>query len=232
VSNAVSFSDNGNFEAMAKARESRPLSKTNQVYFHLRNDIATLVLAPGTFIDKSAVCDALKVSRFPVADALARLAREKLVDVEPQRGSFVAQIRHQDVDEALFLRTAIEEKSVRVLSVPKLKDLSKAMMLEIEMQHAAVAARDLAAFMASDERFHLLIVQSSGNQRAVDLVLASRAHSDRMRRHTVMPERWRKAIEEHLLVAQAAGAGDAEAAGRALADHFAVIREGITVAGD
>jgi len=217
---------------MAKAKEQRPPSKANQVYLHLRNDISTLVLAPGTFIDKSAVCDALKVSRFPVADALARLAREKLVDVEPQRGSFVAEIRHQDVDEALFLRTAIEEKSVRVLSASKLRVLSRAMMLEIEVQQAAIAARDLAAFMASDERFHLLIVQSSGNQRAVDLVLASRAHSDRMRRHTVRPERWRKAIDEHLHVARAADAGDAEAAGRALADHFAVIREGITVAGN
>jgi DNA-binding GntR family transcriptional regulator len=53
----------------------------------LRQSIVTLQLKPGEVIDKTALCDRLGVSRFPVSEALARLQAEGLVDILPQRGT-------------------------------------------------------------------------------------------------------------------------------------------------
>ena len=46
----------------------------------LRHAIVTLALPPGTMLDKTAICTQLGVSRFPVSEALARLAEEGLVE--------------------------------------------------------------------------------------------------------------------------------------------------------
>src|ERR1051325_1586369 len=57
----------------------------------LRDAIVRLELPPGTAIDKVALCARLGVSRFPVSEALGRLAAEGLVEVLPQRGTRVAR---------------------------------------------------------------------------------------------------------------------------------------------
>ncbi|MFC5085792.1 GntR family transcriptional regulator [Microvirga arabica] len=46
---------------------------------------------------QGAVCLALGVSRFPVSEALARLATEGLVEILPQRGTRAARIRLPEI---------------------------------------------------------------------------------------------------------------------------------------
>ena len=74
----------------------------------LRAAIVGLDFAPGEFIDKGAVCERLRVSRFPVSEALGRLAAEGLVEVLPQRGTRAARIRLGEVREAMMIRRALE----------------------------------------------------------------------------------------------------------------------------
>ncbi len=58
----------------------------------VRDAIVRLELPPGTAIDKAALCARLGVSRFPVSEALGRLAAEGFVEILPQRGTRVARI--------------------------------------------------------------------------------------------------------------------------------------------
>ena len=83
-------------------------SKSGRVYEELRSAIITLRLQPGAQIDKAEICDRLEVSRQPLSEALARLAEERLVAVEPQKGTYVTRIRMNDVAEAAFVREALE----------------------------------------------------------------------------------------------------------------------------
>src|SRR3712207_3626934 len=80
---------------------------TERVERALRAAIVGLDFAPGEFIDKGAVCDRLGVSRFPVSEALARLAAEGLAEVLPQRGTRAARIRLSEVREAMMIRRAL-----------------------------------------------------------------------------------------------------------------------------
>ena len=75
----------------------------------VRDAIVRLDLPPGTFVDKAALCARLGVSRFPVSEALGRLAAEGFVEVLPQRGTRVARIDLVDCRQAMFIRRALED---------------------------------------------------------------------------------------------------------------------------
>ncbi len=81
-----------------------------RVYQTLREAILSLSYRPGEILRKPEICEALGVSRSPVADAVARLASEGLVDVVPQAGTFVARFSMEEIREGAFLREAIESR--------------------------------------------------------------------------------------------------------------------------
>jgi len=87
-----------------------------QIYERLRRAITTLELAPSESVSEKDLAQKLGVSRTPVREALIRLADEGLIDVLPQRGTFVAPIRLQDVEDAQFIREALEVAVVRRLT--------------------------------------------------------------------------------------------------------------------
>jgi len=82
----------------------------------VRDAIVRLELPPGTAIDKAALCARLGVSRFPVSEALGRLAAEGFVEVLPQRGTRVARINMDDCREAMFIRRALETEAMRTIA--------------------------------------------------------------------------------------------------------------------
>ena len=83
-------------------------SKADAVYGELKEAILSGTLEPGCLIDKAGLCEKLGVSRFPVSAAVSRLSYDRLVDVAPQHGSFVARISLNDVRERFFIRSALE----------------------------------------------------------------------------------------------------------------------------
>src|SRR5256714_10799377 len=82
----------------------------------IRDAIVRLDLPPGTAIDKAALCARLGVSRFPISEALGRLAAEGFVEVLPQRGTRVARIDLADCRQAMFIRRALETEAVRAIA--------------------------------------------------------------------------------------------------------------------
>src|ERR671927_178575 len=82
----------------------------------IRDAIVRLDLPPGTAIDKAALCARLGVSRFPVSEALGRLAADGLVEVLPQRGTRVARIDLAECRQAMFIRRALEAEAMRAIA--------------------------------------------------------------------------------------------------------------------
>src|SRR2546421_4810200 len=84
----------------------------------IRDAIVRLALPPGTAIDKAALCARLGVSRFPVSEALGRLAAEGFVEVLPQRGTRVARIDLADCRQAMFIRRALGTEAAPAIAPP------------------------------------------------------------------------------------------------------------------
>ena len=200
-------------------------SKSSLVYDELRAAIIALKLQPGAQIDKSEVCERLGVSRQPLSEALSRLAEERLVTVEPQKGTYVTRIRMSDVAEAAFLREALEVATVRQLARDIDQETIDRLRLLVRYQAAAVAAGDVEEFYALDLRFHATLFGRLAFRRVAEAVEAARAQTERMRRLLLEPSRNEETIAEHNAILDALAARDPDGAAKAMHHHLGNVLE-------
>lgn len=206
--------------ALGLAGEPRR-SKADEAYLAIRNAIMDGTLAPGAALDKPAICRDLRLSRFPVTAAIARLAYERLVDVEPQRGSFVSRIAASDARELMLVRRGIEVELAG--EAARLFDAEAVAALEriLRYQQAALAAGDFQDFHRLDHALHDQIVVGLGFGRAGDILEGIRLRVERARR-ILLPVRGRmgRTYDEHSRVVAAIAARDPDAARAAMRDHL------------
>src|SRR5260370_9530514 len=67
-------------------------------------------LAPGAKLTEAQLCEVFDVKRGPIRQALAQLATDRLVDLEPNRGAFVASPSLQEGHGAFAMRRLIEPR--------------------------------------------------------------------------------------------------------------------------
>jgi len=194
-------------------------STTERVYVSLRDAIVHRQLRPGEFVDKNLVCDRLGVSRFPVSEALGRLAAQGFVEVLPQRGTRVSRISLKDVRQNLLIRRALEAETVRELA--RRNPPSVALLDEnIAAQRAALAARDDAAYYNLDIEFHAILQKELGYPYVTTTIDAARAGLDRVRRMLGSLHRLELTFQEHAAVVDAIRAGNSEGAADAMRRHL------------
>ena len=102
------------------------------------------------------------VSRSPVRIALTRLAEDGLIDIFPQRGSFVAPIRMKQVQESQFARAALEVALVEVAAEKWSKAHAAEAHANLADQKRHAAEGDAWGFYLDNERFHQLIARAAG----------------------------------------------------------------------
>jgi GntR family transcriptional regulator, rspAB operon transcriptional repressor len=198
-------------------------SKADAVYSELKEAILSGALEPGCPIDKAELCDRLGVSRFPVSAAVTRLAYDRLVDVAPQHGSFVARISLNDVLERMFIRSALEGEIAAEAARRMTENDKEALAENVKKQAVAVAAKDRATFYALDVTFHQILTTRLRMARASDVLEALRVHLERARRLMMAPRgRLDETIHEHDAIVRAIQAGDAAAAREEMKRHLSV----------
>jgi GntR family transcriptional regulator, rspAB operon transcriptional repressor len=215
-----------NYDFLALLKRGRRGDTTERVERALRQAIVGLDFLPGEFIDKGLVCKRLGVSRFPVSEALSRLATEGLVEVLPQRGTRVALIRLAEIKESMLIRRALEtvvaETAARRL--PSL--VLEALRANVLAQEEAVARGDRAGFYALDLAFHAGLVDALDLPRVAAVIEASRANIDRVRRLLSSPRRHAVTLSEHRTLLRALETHGPDAAKQAMEAHLdAVMQE-------
>ncbi len=198
---------------------------TERVERMLRAAIVALEFAPGEFIDKTLVCARLGVSRFPVSEALGRLAAEGLVEVLPQRGTRAARIRLAEVREAMMIRRALEAMVAETAAGRLPRDARSALEANLSEQELAVVEDSRMRFHALDLAFHEILVTGLDLPRVGAVIEASRANIDRVRRLLSSPRRQAVTLAEHEVLFRAIAASDAPAARRAMEDHLDAVAQ-------
>lgn len=154
------------------------------VHARLRSDIVHARLRPGEFLSENQQASRLGVSRTPVREAIQRLVREGWVHVLPQRGTRVSLLSMERIEEALFVREAVETHGVRRLldrhTNPHDTDWS-ALDQCIQAQKTALNANDLEAIMLADANFHRTLLELSGMGAAWHIVAKARDIHQRVR---------------------------------------------------
>lgn len=196
-----------------------------QLYEILRQRIVDNTLQPGERISEACLAQEFNVSRTPLRAALQQLATDGLVSVRPQVGTLVAGLDVGQLNEAVFIRAALECAVVETLagSAVDFRELD----LILAQQAAAAEADDFATFFRHDEAFHAKLAELAGTPTAWKLVQSVKGHVDRQRYSMMagIPMRSRRAYDEHLLIMDRIRNGDVAGAAKAMADHVASVLE-------
>jgi GntR family transcriptional regulator, rspAB operon transcriptional repressor len=191
-----------------------------QVYDALRKAIVSLRLPPGSSISENRICRHIGVSRTPVREAIIRLVEDELIEVFPQKGSFVAPIKLSAVRENHFSRKALELAVLRRAAQTWSAIHGSKSRYIVERQAAALGAEDLDDFHALDEAFHRSFCVAAGLEGVWSTIQIIKARVDRVHRLSAVQGRLPLVITEHGAILDALDAGDADGALERLEYHL------------
>lgn len=198
-----------------------PGSLAQKVYMSLKHAILSLTFRPGEIMQKSEICEELGVSRSPVAEAVARLSAEGLVNVVPQAGTFVARFSLDEIREGAFLREALELAAVEIVARSITDDQLMLLKRNLRVQEALMQDGDIPGFYQMDAQMHEMILSFTGFKRLAVLAETAWVHVNRARRLNLpTPGRIEATLSEHRAIVAALEARDAEAARKATKHHL------------
>lgn len=156
-------------------------SANKQIYKFLRQDIVRCEIKPGTLLSEKEVSERFEVSRQPVREAFIKLAENGLIQIRPQRGSYVCKISLSRVKEFSFVRQAIESKIARNATL--LATASQIEMLEenLAQQQSCISKSDTFGFFNVDDDFHKLLCEIAQCGLAWEIIDSNKATVDRVR---------------------------------------------------
>lgn len=194
---------------------------TRQIYRALRQAIFAGQMVPGTPLSEKEVSDMFHVSRQPVREAFIKLVEAGVLQVLPQRGTFVKRISPRRVREGRFIREAIEtavaRKAAQHITDAQIRQLAD----NLRDQRIAAKANDTAAFLSLDEAFHCTIAQTIDCGAAWDTIQDIKAQMDRVR-YLSLPDDspLDHLIKQHAKILAALRAHDPDAAEAAMRSHL------------
>ncbi len=163
-----------------------------QIYADLKTKIEEFEYKPGDRISEATLAKVYNVSRTPIKHSLARLENEELIDVLPQRGTYVSKIDTQHIHEFFTIRMLLEVSILdEVISNSKPSLISnlktniqaqKNLVNEISTNNDIDAAR---IFWKLDNDFHKIIFDSVGKGFIWEFIMSQSSQFNRYRLLTV-----------------------------------------------
>ena len=198
-----------------------------QVHDALMERILDMELRPFQELSEARLAAEFGVSRTPVREALARLARRGLVEILPQRGTVVSPLSEALIAKSRFIREALERPLARLAAEKLTPEIASLLEREIALQHTFAKLSDDQSFLQSDERFHALIAKAAGFEAIWDDVREAKFHMDRVRRLSLLSqEHMFFIVGEHEEILERLKAHDVEGADRSIGVHLiSVMRE-------
>jgi DNA-binding GntR family transcriptional regulator len=190
-------------------------------YEWIRRRILDNVWPPGHRALEQEVALELGMSRTPVREALVRLQNDGLVEVVPRHGMRVLPVSPQDMREIYEVLTALECMAAEIVARRKPGDAELQTLTQATADmDEALARDDLEAWAAADERFHVSLVELSGNRALANTVWNywDRAHRARMLSLRLRPKPV-NSTHEHMQMVERLRAGDVAGAAAVTRAH-------------
>jgi len=206
--------------ASAKLQAQESLSIGAQLHRVLRAAIIRAELVPGQAISEIEMSKRFAISRQPVREAFIKLGEERLLEVRPQRGTYVRKISVREVLDARHLREIIEISIVREVTGKRDAALIGNLRAIIARQ-ALVEPGDSRSFLALDEELHRALALHAGREYAWRVTESIKAQMDRVRFLSfdfATPKTL--LIGEHNAIVDAIESGDPDLAAREMERHL------------
>lgn len=194
----------------------RPRLLTEVVGERIREAIVQGDLKLGEQVSEAQLALRMGVSKTPVREALVRLQGQGLVQIHPQRGTFVFRLTPDEVAHLCRFRVMVETEALRDALGHDRARLLRSWKRCVKEMKAAEAARDLHGLARIDMAFHWQLFETCRSQyvRSAYELLRSQLTALRFRAPI------ENAVESHQRLIDAAGDGDDPAACALLTEHI------------
>jgi len=190
----------------------------------IARDLATAIvekrLPPGTWLREEALGRIYSVSRTKVRAALVMLAKDRLIETIPDKGSFVSRPSVQEAREVFAVRRILESEVVRLFVAQAGRAEYQLLEQHIRFERTTLnsATGRVQEKLLGD--FHVALAEAAGNRTLAQLVqeMVARSSLIAMLYHSSNDPHCSSG--EHAEFLRVCRSGDAEAAVTCMVDHL------------
>jgi DNA-binding GntR family transcriptional regulator len=204
----------------------RPRSLAEQAADRIRHRIVKGDFRLGAALSETALAAELGISKTPVREAFLLLKTEGLVDIQPQRGTYVFRIGASEAGELSEFREVLEISALRLAMAKDATGLGQTLAAFAADMSAALADNDAGTYLEQDGLYHQCIIDRCDNHYLSRsyAVIAFRIQALRNRLATD-PALNAGSLEQHRALAQLIGLGHDAKAVALLKRHIAKTRD-------
>lgn len=194
------------------------------VYKTLRYNILHLVLKPGTKMSEQKVSEEFQVSRTPVREVFMHLLQDELVEIYPQRGTYVSLINLRNLEEGRFVRELMEKAIIRKAVGRLSKDDLFSLESNLAAQEISYRNKNYLRMLALDDEFHATIFRACGKERTWAAV--NQLNHDFFRVRVLRLSHdfgWDKILEQHHKIFEALREGNRDLAEQIMGEHLRMV---------
>lgn len=197
---------------------------------NIAKKIETLEFKPGAKISENEIAQTYQVSRTVVRSAFAILREWGLIEVYPQRGTYIAKINVAYIRDMQFVRNAVETAVMKEVMKKKEKDdlmliLQKNLKEQEKYRHLRKYEDE---FFQLDEAFHQAFMNFIHRENVPEII--------NLNIQNIQFRRWRylevetmemmeKIIEQHTCIYEAVKKGDENQAVNVLQEHLVTVSQ-------
>ncbi len=194
----------------------RPRLLTEVVGARIREAIVKGDLKLGEQVSEAQLAALMGVSKTPVREALVRLQGQGLVQIHPQKGTYVFRLNPEEVTHACRFRVLMETEALRDAMRSDKERLLKSWNLCILEMKTAEASKDLEGLARIDMAFHWALFEACHNQYVCSAYELLRSQLTALRYRAPIAD----AVNSHQLLFEAVSSGDEAYACALLTEHI------------
>lgn len=147
----------------------------------LKHNIVMLKLTPGSLVSEKDLANEMGISRTPTREALIELSKSQIVDIFPQKGSYISKIDYRLVDEARFMRLVLENAVIELVCDIATKVDTASLEENIQLQNFYLDSKVYPKFFDLDNEFHQKLFSIANKNQTYHLMESMMIHFDRVR---------------------------------------------------
>lgn len=202
---------------------SEPLAKESRKEYALRvlrENIVKWELKPGSYVSEQKLAEELHLSRIPVREALKELSKSDIVEIYPQRGSKIAPINFELIQEAEFFRRVLDCAVTRLSCEMATEENFEWLRNHLKQQEYFWQNSAPDRLNELDSEYHMYYYKICNKMRCYTKLQEMNIHFDRLRHISFLMQTDCKLVDDHRRIFEAVMARDPDLAEKRVIEHL------------
>ena len=174
----------------------------------IRDAIVNWELAPGALVSEGKLALELGLSRIPVREALKELAKTRIVEIYPQRGTRIAPLDYDMIMEAEFCRRVMDCAVVELACETMTEEDISWFEDNLKMQRYIWRNGTAQQLKDIDQEYHRHYYEICRKMQCYQMIREMNIHFDRLRHIGYFLDGSEKLVDDHQAIFEAVRAKD------------------------